>query len=385
MKPPSATAGMAATGTELGRTDTVPCKRASIALAALLFLAACTASGTGPADAPAEAASRAAAKVTLMTFNVENLFDTVDDPGKDDKAFLPLAAKQSPQHRAACGAIEVPAWRAECLDLDWNEAVLERKLAAIGAVIRAAGAPDVIAFQEVEHAALLDRLRDDELDGLGYGAAILIEGSDLRGIDVAFLSRLPLAGEPRLHPLAFPGHAEREGDTRGILEATFRLPDGSLLTGFAVHFPAPYHPTAMREEAYAALSGLLAALPPERTAFAAGDFNTTSTEAAATGILETHARPDWHIAHEEAGCEGCRGTYYYARDDNWSFLDMILVRPGRGGDATWGLRPDSARVANPLDAQRTRAGTPLRFDPETGVGVSDHWPFVVTLETTQKQ
>ena len=31
---------------------------------------------------------------SVMTFNVENLFDTQDDYKKDDKAFLPLAKKQ---------------------------------------------------------------------------------------------------------------------------------------------------------------------------------------------------------------------------------------------------------------------------------------------------
>jgi hypothetical protein len=29
---------------------------------------------------------------TIMTFNAQNLFDTKDDEGKDDKAYLPLEA-----------------------------------------------------------------------------------------------------------------------------------------------------------------------------------------------------------------------------------------------------------------------------------------------------
>jgi hypothetical protein len=43
--------------------------------------------------------------VTVMSFNVQNLFDNVDDPGKDDKAYLPLAAKQNESHIAACNEI----------------------------------------------------------------------------------------------------------------------------------------------------------------------------------------------------------------------------------------------------------------------------------------
>ena len=45
------------------------------------------------------------------------------------------------------------------------------------------------------------------------------------------------------------------------LEADFAMPDGSVLTGYSVHFPAPFHPTAMRESAYEHLNALRNALP----------------------------------------------------------------------------------------------------------------------------
>ncbi len=320
-----------------------------------------------------------------MTFNVENLFDTEDDIGKDDKAYLPLVVKQGAEHIKACQEIEVESWRDECLELDWNDDVLRHKLMALAETIRQVdGGPDIIAFQEVEKAALLDRLSKEYLADLGYGPAILIEGQDLRGIDVGFLSKLPLVGSPTLHALHFADFPEREADTRGILEATFRLPDGSLLTGFAVHFPAPFHPTAMRIAAYRLLNELRQAVPDEHSVFAAGDFNTVSTEAEATGILDQWVRPGWTIAHD-AGCLGCRGSYYYARDDNWSYLDMILWSPARGENATWTIRADSFRVLNATAAQISATGAPARFSATTFTGVSDHWPLAVTLEPVQKQ
>ena len=52
-----------------------------------------------------------AVDVTVMTFNVENLFDNNDDPGKDDKTYLPIAAKQDPAHIDACNTIDVDRWR----------------------------------------------------------------------------------------------------------------------------------------------------------------------------------------------------------------------------------------------------------------------------------
>ena len=195
--------------------------------------------------------------VTVMTFNVENLFDNIDDPEKDDKAYLPLAAKQSAAHKRACNEIEVQRWRDECLNLDWNDDILDYKMTVIAATIlqvnNGRGA-DIIALQEIENLAVLEQLRTGYLASAGYLPAILIEGTDARGIDVALLSRLPLAQPPRLHPLELRDFPERERDTRGVLQADFQLPDGSILTGFSVHFPAPFHPTPMRVAAYQHLS-----------------------------------------------------------------------------------------------------------------------------------
>ena len=322
-----------------------------------------------------------------MSFNVQNLFDNVDDPGKDDKAYLPIESKQNNAHVAACSQIEVDSWRNECLHLDWSDDTIDLKLTVLAETIRQVNGglgADVIAFQEVENQSILDRLRSEYLADLGYEPAILIEGTDFRGIVVAFLSKLPLAEPPALHPLSLPNFPDRAGDTRGVLQATFKLPDGSLLTGFAVHFPAPFHPTAMRVAAYEHLAGLLAALPATHHAFAAGDFNTTSKEDAATGLLDEHARPHWILAHD-IGCDNCRGSYFYHRDSTWSFLDMILFTPARGGKTTARIRADSVQIANLVAAQRSVDETPEQFRAAEQSGVSDHWPIIATIELTEKQ
>jgi endonuclease/exonuclease/phosphatase family metal-dependent hydrolase len=349
-----------------------------------LFLAACT-----PAPPATVREAPPAQAVTLMTFNVENLFDTADDPGKDDRTYLPLAMKQTDEHRAACAGVANEHWRDQCLNWDWNEAIVARKLEVVAdAILQVNGGrgPDVVALQEVENLAILQRLADEHLAAAGY-EPVLIEGDDERGIDVAFLTRLPLAGEPVLHRIEFEGIDDaREADTRGILEATFRLPDGSLLTGFAVHFPAPFHPTSMRIDAYERLNALAAALPADRPAFAAGDFNTTSAEDREQDMLARYVRPTWTVAHE-VGCDGCRGTSYYPPAGEWSFLDMLLWHPaeGRGAGATWRLVPGSVTIANATPAQVAADGTPARFALPEGTGVSDHWPLVATIEPAQKQ
>jgi endonuclease/exonuclease/phosphatase family metal-dependent hydrolase len=320
-----------------------------------------------------------------MTFNVENLFDNDDDAGKDDRTYFALEEKQSAEHKAACARIAVERWRDQCLYWDWNDAVIERKLEVVAAAILqvndGAGA-DIIALQEVENLSILERLRTEHLSVAGYLPAILIEGHDIRGIDVAFLSKLPLAGAPILHKISFsPQFEDRVGDTRGILQADFALPNGETLTGFSVHFPAPFHPTEMREAAYRHLSELKAALPADRSSFAAGDFNTTAAEDRSKDMLGRLARPDWTVAHEQ-GCRDCKGTQYYAPDDSWSFLDMILWSPAseRGENATINLRNTSVHIANGTADQVLEDGTPARFSLPDGTGVSDHWPLVVTVE-----
>lgn len=358
--------------------------RTTLAGLMLLILAACTGDRvSGPGD------DTTARPVSIMTFNVENLFDNVDDRGRDDLTYLPLESKSAPAHVAACRRIEVERWRDECLRLDWSDAVIAAKLAAVaGAIRQVDGGADIISFQEVENVAILERLRNEHLADLGYAPAILIEGQDVRGIDVAFLARLPVAGEPVLHALSFDDYPEREGDTRGVLQVTFELPDGALLTGFAVHFPAPFHPTGMRASAYRHLNDLRRALPDDRHVFAAGDFNTTRTEDEETGLLDRFVRPDWSIAHEvalEPGCKHCFGTQYYAPGDSWSFLDMILWSPARGENATWRIRADSVQVLNDGVGQRQDDGTPKRFEPGSRTGVSDHWPLLMLIEPAIKQ
>ncbi len=337
----------------------------------LLVLSGCTGKAVSPHT------------VTIMTFNVENLFDNVDDPDKADRDYLPIEQKQNEAHQAACREVEVESWRKRCLTIDWNDEILKRKLAVIAdAILQVDGGrgPDIIALQEVENIGILERLRTEFLADAQYLPGIIVEGWDTRGIDVAFLTRLPVQGQPRLHDIEFdPEFADRHGDTRGILQADFVLPDGSLLTGFSVHFPAPFHPTPMRVSAYERLNELADALPGDRSVFAAGDFNTTSIDDRDNNILDRFARPSWTVSNDL--CTDCKGTSYYAVDDTWSFLDMILWRSCCGAHATWQLLENEVWIANKSGQQLMPDGTPRRFNIPDGTGLSDHWPVVIRLES----
>jgi len=340
----------------------------------LLFAALLTA--CSPAK---DTASEPAEAITIMAFNVQNLFDNTDDPGKDDKAYLPIGAKQSAAHIDECNTIPVESWRDECLYLDWSDAAIDHKLSVLAATIKQVGdgsGADIIALQEIENVSILERLRTEYLADSGYEPAILIEGQDIRGVDTAFLSKLPLFGPTVMHPLVLDEYPDRVGDTRGLLEATFELPDGSLLTGFSVHFPAPFHPTELRVLAYEHLNDVRGRIPTDRNVFAAGDFNTTSTEDTEQGMLERFVRPYWTVSNDK--CENCRGTAYYSHNQTWSFLDMILLSTSDDADKAWQLA--AVELGNRIPDQVTAEGTPNRYRSAEKTGVSDHWPAVVTLK-----
>ena len=314
-------------------------------------------------------------KVTVMTFNVENLFDNVHDEGKDDETYLPLLQKTTQHHIEKCNKIDVSYWREQCLYWDWNDAVVNQKLNSISLALKQVNnghGPDIIAFQEVENERILERLRSEHLAGLGYLPAVLLEGEDARGIDVAFLAKYP-ALHAEHHEIEFPESVrERVGDTRPILQVDFELAGGERLTGFSVHFPAPFHPTVMRESAYTTLNNLLDQLPEGQIAFAAGDFNTTSEEDRKKDMLDRWVRPVWRAAHDI--CEGCPGSSYYGPTDEWSFLDMVLWH--QQGD--WEMT--SSYLANETPEQITAEGTPKRFRLPEATGLSDHWPLVMVIE-----
>ena len=98
--------------------------------------------------------------LSVMTLNVENLFDTFDDLKKDDKAFLPIEMKQSKKHKNSCNSITVNRWRMECFFQDWNEDTKNAKLQNLVKVIISfdKNGADVIGLQEIENMNILEQL-----------------------------------------------------------------------------------------------------------------------------------------------------------------------------------------------------------------------------------
>jgi endonuclease/exonuclease/phosphatase family metal-dependent hydrolase len=374
---------------------------AATLLTTSLALTGCQNNSSANPEKPAPARER----LTIMTYNVENLFDTTHDADRDDFTYLPLALKKTlPDQAENCKKMGSPGFIKECLELDWSEAVLNTKLTRLSDSILAVNGvgPDILLVQEVENQNVLDMLNKKYLAAAKYQTSVLIEGEDKRGIDVGVLSRLPQAEPAKLHLIDFtppPKKLDANGNeipsdwkrplTRGIIEVPLKLPTGETLYVFAFHFPSQSNPSWQRRDAVNMMNKLIKAKGPYALVIAGGDCNITAAEEAKNQYVHDILGAEWTVSHI-AGCKDCAGTEAFFEKNkstgetklSWSFFDILLFSPALSdGGASYRLDTQSIRIQNTgkyqlrLDPDSKGVMVPARFDANASVGVSDHLPM----------
>lgn len=155
--------------------------------------------------------------ITMMFWNTENLFDTNDDPGKNDEEFLPEG------------------------DYRWTMKRYRTKLDAVARVIAAVdeeSAPAIVGLCEVENDVVLKDLTEHSpLKSIGY-RYVMTDSPDKRGIDVALLYRksyFKLIGNESLRVNLKP---QGGGATRDILHVTGMIESGDTLDVLVCHWPS---------------------------------------------------------------------------------------------------------------------------------------------------
>ena len=306
---------------------------------------------------------------SAMTLNTQNLFDTVDDPKKNDKAYLPIELKKSQKHISSCQDIKVKSWKDECLYLDWDEDTKNTKLMNLAnEIIKYNNSgPDILALQEVENINILTQLFK-LLEPYGYKNLSLLEGKDYRGIDTALITKFNIV-DSKLHYITFTGKYENK-DTRPILEVTLDV-NNKKLKIYNVHFPAGYHDVSMRIDSLNFLKDLLNS--HKYPSIALGDFNINIKEDRKLDIYKSQ-ETYWSVAHLN-GCNKCKGTYYYAYEKNWSFLDSIFLSKDRNIKYI----PDSIDIHITKTNSYSETGRPIKFNTINKSGVSDHLPMVANF------
>jgi len=311
----------------------------------------------------------------VMFYNVENLFDTKDDPKVDDADFLPSAER------------------------NWNEERLNTKLNQIAEVINAVGAkgilPDVVGFSEVENRSVLDfLLTRTSLGKLGY-SVIHFDSPDKRGIDVALIYRKDRIKPVKFtkYPVIFPGDMDKP--TRDILYVKAELPNKSTINILVNHWPSRSGGQAETEP-----KRIMAAQTAKRLCDSIS-FNDKAANILLMGDFNDY--PDNRSIVETLGANGDTtsdnsslynmmawqmaegvGTQQYK--GNWGFLDQFIIskslKNGSNGVLTYfknasAYRPDFLVEKNQKygnwQPKRTYGG------PKYLGGYSDHLPVVLDL------
>jgi endonuclease/exonuclease/phosphatase family metal-dependent hydrolase len=324
--------------------------------------------------------------LTLLSYNVDNLFDGVDD-GREYREFDP-----------GRGA--------------WTDGLFRKKLARVALAVRRAvpGGPDIVFLQEIENARTLAALRDTDLRDLGYAYAAAWPGAPaangaLAATTVGILSRFPLS---RVGAHVLPA---RDGQPlREILEAAATV-DGKTLRLFCVHWKSKtggkaYETESARREAALVVARRVREIlrdDPRAAVVAAGDFNECADEDARAGgayrtaLVRTNGRmADDAADHlvlsgrlEESGAtaggvvffdpwlaSACTPPGSYKHGGRWEGIDHILLLPGADGPAFRAFKP----VCEP-DMLDPRTGAPLAWDRKRpDKGFSDHLPVLMTIE-----
>lgn len=332
---------------------------------------------------------KATNEISVMYFNVENLFDTVHDEGKNDYTFLPAALKQTnPEFNKACRdpKLNNSAYRVgECLSTDWNEIQLDKKLRNLSQIVLGVdgNGPDVLGLIEVENENVLQIWNKGHLKPANYQTVVLLEGPDGRGIDVGLMSRLPVVGKPILHNIPWKAKNDKDKEwmekSRGILEVTLKAPNGDPITFFVAHFPSQANPTYWRQQAAEFLAKLMKDKGPDAMVIGGGDLNITHDEEKKEKIFKDTLGQAGAISHF-VGCKECPGTHNYRR--SWSFLDVKVFSPAllADGKASYQMLPNTIDVIRYDDLHLRKGKYPKRWDYDKIDGVSDHFPLYVRLK-----
>jgi predicted extracellular nuclease len=248
-------------------------------------------------------------------YNVENLFDTENDPTTQDDDFTPEGK------------------------LAWTPERYVQKLKHLEQVLAAMEFPLVLGMCEVENGRVLtDLVGQPLLKDKGYDF-VHFDSPDERGIDVALLYRKKefTAKEREKITIQFPTEVSSEADpTRDIVKVCGELKGFGEVCFFMNHFPSRRGGAAQSEPKRMYVAQQLRAAvqevmrkTPRTSVLILGDFNDepynnsmTQALGAATGSVP--ARFELYNLMSPLKDEGA-GSYYYKGDKAWNLLDQIIA------------------------------------------------------------
>ena len=312
-------------------------------------------------------------RVNIGFYNVENLFDTINDPEKNDEQFLPNG------------------------DYQWTSERYLLKLKMLSQVIsdmaQMPGGLAVLGVSEVENESVLRDLIATERLAPYKLAVCHHESPDRRGVDVSFIydpSRFRVLST-KAFPLRFPENPDFI--TRDQWLMTGILDGVDTLHLIVNHWPSksggekrslPYRLGAGKLARYIADSIMNAS--PNAKIVIMGDMNDNPNSKSMMECLRTRTNtkdlapndlynPMWQMYRNGVGS--------YAYRDSWELIDNIVVSAGLV-NATRGYKFYMAHIFR-KDYMLTKSGSYTNYPWRMyagGIyqgGYSDHLPVYITL------
>ena len=320
----------------------------------------------------------------IASWNLQNLFDTVDDPQKNDEEFLPNGS------------------------YEWTQDRLDKKLYNLARVVRSMSdgrGPDLLGVVEVEHQAVLDSMISKFMSDLDYKTAY-IESPDNRGIDNGLIFKSKKFNV--LNIQADTVHLSGNWPTRLIFGVNLLMNNGEKITVFVNHWPSRSGGQEKSEpNRIEAAKTLRAAVDrifnvePDAKIFIMGDFNDDPVNVSITETLKAYPlKCDSTITEYEvnpqkklfnlaySSFENGAGSYKFR--DTWNLLDQIIVSGAlvTGSDVNYIC--NSFEVYKPefmVTKSGQYKGTPF---PTYGGrrylgGYSDHFPVIAKFRINRRQ
>ena len=300
-----------------------------------------------------------AQKLRIGFYNVENLFDTINDPNKNDEDFLPEGS------------------------YNWTGARYMEKIKHINTVFAEMGNLLAVGVCEIENEAVIrDIIRFSPTMSKTHGV-VHVESMDARGIDVGLIYdsiRLKLVSQGMIR-FKLPG--KEIPTSRDILWAKF-VSKKDTLHFLINHWPSrsggqeASDPNRMEaaKNAKHYLDSVLT-IQPNAKIILMGDLNDYPTNNGPKLIAES-LRPQICKASGEY-----QGTYFYKGE--WDVLDHILVSDGLlSKKKGFKVVPNSGKILSPTYLMETFKGDLLPFRTYAGRkylgGFSDHLPVVIDVK-----
>lgn len=340
----------------------------------LLSAGACTSSKSPQpvVSAPPKKVEADFRTATIGFYNLENLFDTENDPKTSDDDLTPTSYK------------------------NWDDARYRTKLTNLASVITELGAadgPDVLGVIELENRRVLDDLvAQPALASRKYQIAHF-DSPDPRGIDVALLYKPEHFTVKSQRPIRMSLPDTTMG-TRDLLLVDGVL-NGEPITFMVCHWPsrrggqkALNRRISVAQQSRRAIDEQLKANPQARILMM-GDLNDSPTDSTvehvlgAGGDLLKLPKSRLYNAFYDLQVQG-KGTMYYRNRPD--VFDMMVLSAGLLTRTGLRYKPGSAGIYSPdrLTSPQTKfPGEPLGtyIGRKYIGGYSDHFPVYLTLLT----